>query len=296
MEGQLTEQVISLPDGRKLGYLTLGKGQPIIYFHGAASSRLEILLLKELASKAQLQIIGVDRPGYGLSTFKPRKSLRDFNSDINFLADHLGLKQFGVLGWSGGGVFVLAYLALFPERVTKAVVVGTPALPFDVAAAHNTPFARFVMKFPFLGLLAVKNMRAQVLKANRNVEAFLASREGQRMLHGCSKDDLNFFSNPAWVAVLCQSMAEAFRQGNHGVRTVLQEHQLFMKPWGIPLSEIPAGKLFIWHGADDKTCRVDNAYVIFKSVPSAHLEIFEEKGHCVMFDNLRKLGKFFCST
>ncbi|MCX8152929.1 MAG: alpha/beta hydrolase, partial [Candidatus Bathyarchaeota archaeon] len=137
-ERQLTGQTLTLPDGRQLGYLTLGKGHPIIYFHGTASSRLEILLLKEIASKEKLQIIGVDRPGYGLSTFKPIKSLRDFNSDINFLADYLGLNQFGILGWSGGGVFALAYLSLFPERVTRTVVASTPTLPFDGATAHNT--------------------------------------------------------------------------------------------------------------------------------------------------------------
>ncbi|MEM2108207.1 MAG: alpha/beta hydrolase, partial [Candidatus Bathyarchaeia archaeon] len=231
----MTGQVLTLPDGRQLGYLTIGKGQPLIYFHGTASSRLEILLLKELVSQAKLQIIGVDRPGYGLSTFKPIKSLSDFNSDINFLADYLGINKFGVLGWSGGGVFALAYLALFPEHVTRAVVAGAPALPFDAATAHNTPFARFAMRLPFLGTLAIKNMRAQMLKASRDVETFLASREGKRMLRGYSKDDLKFFSNPEWATLLLQSMAEAFRQGDYGVRAVLQEHKLFMKPWSIPL-------------------------------------------------------------
>ncbi|MEM2108137.1 MAG: alpha/beta hydrolase [Candidatus Bathyarchaeia archaeon] len=289
-------QTLSLPDGRQLGYLTLGKGLPIIYFHGTASSRLEILLLKELASKAKLQIIGVDRPGYGLSTFKPIKNLSDSNSDINFLADYLGLNKFGILSWSGGGVFALAYLALSPERVTRAVIASAPALPFDAATAHNTPFARFVMRLPFLGLLAVKNMRVQVLKANRDVEAFLASREGKRMLHGYSTADLKFFSNAAWATVLCQSMAEAFRQGDNGVRAVLQEHKLFTKPWSIPLSRIPAGKLFIWHGDEDKTCRIDNAHMLSQSIPGAHLEVFSGKGHCVLFDNLRRIQEIFCYT
>ena len=291
----LAGQTLSLPDGRKLGYLTIGDGRPVIYFHGTASSRLEILLLKELVSQAKLQIIGVDRPGYGLSTFKPVKSLCDFNSDLNFLADQLGFEQFGVLGWSGGGVFALAYLLLFPERVTRAVVAGAPALPFDVATAHNTLLARFAMKLPLLGLLAIRNLRSQVLKANHNVEAFLASREGQRLLRGYSKDDLKFFSNPAWTAVLCQSMAEAFRQGNYGVKAVLQEHKLFMKPWDIPVSRVPAGKLFVWHGAEDKTCRLENAYRLSAKVPGARLEIFECCGHCALFANMEKLSTIFCS-
>jgi len=103
-------QVIFLPDGRRLGYLVVGKGKPLVYFHGTASSRLEAKLLSELASTAKLQIISIDRPGYGLSTFAPRTNICDFADDINFLVDHLGIKRFGVIGWSGGGAFALTWL------------------------------------------------------------------------------------------------------------------------------------------------------------------------------------------
>jgi len=288
-------RVIVLPDGRHLGYLIVGRGKPVVYFHGTASSRLEVRLLTELAYTAQLQIISIDRPGYGLSTFVPRKSLCDFADGINFLVDHLGIERFGAIGWSGGGAFALAYVALFPERITRAVVVGTPALPFDVSTAHNMPFARFVMKLPFLGMLALKNMQAQALKANGDIGAFLVSREGRRMLKGWPKEDAKFFSNKVWATLMYGSMAEAFRQGNIGVKTVFLEHQLFMKPWGVSLSRIPAGKVFVWQGAKDKTCRVNNAYRIARAVSGVHLEIFEGQGHCVMFDNLEKLSEIFRS-
>jgi pimeloyl-ACP methyl ester carboxylesterase len=266
-----------------------------VYFHGTASSRLEVRLLTEFAHIAQLQIICIDRPGYGLSTFVPRKNLCDFAGDVNFVVDHFGIKQFGVIGWSGGGAFALTYAALFPERIARAVVVGTPALPFDIATAHNFPFARFIMKLPFLAKLTLKNMQAQVLKANGNVNAFLASRQGRRMLKGWPDEDAKFFSNSDWAVLMYGSMAEAFRQGNRGVETVVLEHQLFMKPWPVSLLLIPTGKLFIWQGAKDKTCRVDNAYRIARGVSGAHLEIFEGKGHCVMFDNTEKLVEIFRS-
>ncbi len=272
----------------------MGEGKPIVYFHGTASSRLEVLLLRELANSAGLQIIGIDRPGYGLSTFNPRKNLQDFNSDVNSLIDRLGVERFGVLGWSGGGAFALAYLACCPERVTRAVIAGAPALPFDVSTAHNMPFARYVMKIPFLGLFAMKRMSNQVLKANGDIPAFLRSRQGKQMLHACSKSDLKFFSNPSWMTLMYQSMAEAFRQGD-GAKAVLMEHQAFMKPWPVSFSRIPAGKLVIWHGSEDMTCRVANAGLIAKSVLGSQLEIFEGAGHCVMFDNFEKLGKLLGS-
>ncbi len=74
-----------------------------------------------------------------------------------------------------------------------------------------------------------------------------------------------------------QSMVEAFRQGNQGVNAVVAEHHIFMKPWNIHSKRIPADKVFIWHGADDKTCRVSNEYNIYKTIPLANLKIFPQK-------------------
>ena len=187
-------RTIELPDGRQLGYLIVGEGKPVVYFHGTASSRLEVLLLKKLAYASELQIIGIDRPGYGLSSFTPRRNFGAFANDVNFLVDHLRIKEFGVLGWSGGGVFALTYAAFFPKRVNRIVVVGSPALPFDVSTAHNMPLARFVMKIPYIGMLAMKRMSSQVLKANANISAFLESKSGKKTLKGLSKEDEKFFS------------------------------------------------------------------------------------------------------
>jgi pimeloyl-ACP methyl ester carboxylesterase len=86
-------------------------------------------------------------------------------------------------------------------------------------------------------------------------------------------------------------MAEAFRQGEQGVKAVFEEHKLFTKTWDLPLSRIPPGKVFVWQGAEDKTCRVENAFRIARDVPGARFEVFEGEGHCVMFDCLENLGQ-----
>jgi pimeloyl-ACP methyl ester carboxylesterase len=263
----------------------------VVYFHGTASSRLEALLLKKLVEDAGLQIISIDRPGYGLSSFKHRKSLQDFNVDVNYVTSHLGIKQFAVLGWSGGGAFALAYLSYFPEKVTNAVIVSAPSLPFDAATAHDMPFARYLMKFPLIGRIAMKGLRRQLLRANGDLQVFLRTPQGRQLLHGCSPRDLEFFSDPEWMPLMYQSMVEAFRQD---VDSTVEEHQLFLKSWNLPFSRVPPGKLRIWHGEQDKTCRVSNAYAI-ALVVSADLEVFSGMGHCVMFDNLNELGRLLGS-
>jgi pimeloyl-ACP methyl ester carboxylesterase len=283
-------QVVSLPDGRKLGYCTVGKGQPVLYFHGTASSRLEVLLLKEMSEEAGLQVVGVDRPGYGLSSYHKRKNLSDFNADITFLADALGFERFSVLGWSGGGAFALAYLAENPKRVSKAVLADAPALPFDVSMAHNFPFSKYAMKIPYAGNIAIGQLRRAVLKANGDVPAFLASKQAKQILRGYTPSDLQLFSNPAWAQLMYQSMAEAFRQ-NSGVKAVIEEHMLFLKPWGFSTGGIREGKLTIWHGKDDKTIAVRNGYLLSELVKGSKLEVFAGKGHCAMFSYPDKLGK-----
>lgn len=282
-------QVAALPDGRQLGYCSVGKGRPVIYFHGTASSRLEVLLLKDMAQSAGLQIIGIDRPGYGLSTYRKLYSLSDFNGDVTFLADYLGFERFSVVGWSGGGAFALAYTAQNPYRITKAVVADAPFLPFDVSQAHNFPLAKYLMKISFAGYFAIRRLRSQVLKANGNVEAFLKSKQAKQLLQGYTESDLELFSEPSWAALMYQSMAEAFRQKD-GARAVVGEHTLFLKDWSFPLERVPAEKLVVWHGKDDKTVSVHNGIALADSVAGCRLEVFEGKGHCAMFHYPDKLA------
>ena len=295
-ESKDENQTVSLTDGRKLGYSIIGEGKPVLYFHGTASSRLETLLFKQLAYTNQLQIIGIDRPGYGLSTFTPRTRIQDFADDVNQLADHLSIEKFALLGWSGGGPFLLTYNALFPERVTRAVIAGSPNLPFNVATAHNNPLARYAMKFSFIGMWALKKFAAFVQEANKDIDCFLSSKAGRNFLSGWPPEDRKYFADPAWLTLMMGAMAEGFRQGNAGVKAVFQEHQLFIRNWDTLLSLVSAKNLHIWQGTEDKTCRTENAYKISKIIPSAHLEIFEGKGHCAIFDNLKKLGQILRSS
>jgi pimeloyl-ACP methyl ester carboxylesterase len=240
---------------------------------------------------SEFQLIGVDRPGYGLSTFTPRSNLWDFAYDINQLADHLGLDKFALLSWSGGGPFLLAYLALFPERVTRAVTASSPSLPFNAAEAHNNPLAKYAMRFPFLGKLALRNFMKLALNAKNDINKFLNTQAGKNYLSQWPPEDRKFFADPAWLALMMKSTAEGFRQGDKGIEAILQEHQLFMNKWNLPLSRIPGKKLSIWQGTQDKTCRTENATKIAEKIPGAKTQIFQTSGHYVMFDDLNRLGQ-----
>jgi pimeloyl-ACP methyl ester carboxylesterase len=65
-------------------------------------------LLAEPATEHGLRLIGIDRPGMGLSQYQPRLRVRDWPRYVAEFADRLGIDSFAVVGFSGGGPFALA--------------------------------------------------------------------------------------------------------------------------------------------------------------------------------------------
>src|SRR5262245_6028460 len=101
-----TIQTLKLKDGRNLGFAQFGadSAPPVFYFHGWPGSRLEAGFF-EIPG---VQMIGVDRPGYGLSDPHPKRKLADWPNDVAALADHLGFGKFAIVGMSGGGPYAAA--------------------------------------------------------------------------------------------------------------------------------------------------------------------------------------------
>ncbi|KAI1176753.1 alpha/beta hydrolase fold protein [Nemania sp. FL0916] len=125
---------VTLPDGRKLGYAQYGllSGPAIFYVHGLPGSRLEGALFDAPAITPRARIISVERPGYGLSSPQPNRTILDHVKDIDYLATYLELDSYAVLGISGGGPYALACAAALPADKLKAVLIicglGPPEL------------------------------------------------------------------------------------------------------------------------------------------------------------------------
>ncbi len=130
------DAVLRLADGRQLGYAEYGRpdGIPVFYFHGFPGSRLEARLLHASAARAGVRIIAPDRPGCGLSTYQPRRSLLDWPADVAALADALALSSFGVVGISGGGPYALACAWQLPDRLTSVTLISSLG-PLDETGA-----------------------------------------------------------------------------------------------------------------------------------------------------------------
>ncbi len=71
------DNILRLSDGRRLGYAEYGdpEGEPIMLFHDTPGSRLYWKLLPGFPFLPNLHIIALERAGYGLSDWKPGRTL-----------------------------------------------------------------------------------------------------------------------------------------------------------------------------------------------------------------------------
>lgn len=132
---------ITLADGRTLCFARYGAtdGRPVIYLHGAGSSRIEGELYDQQARAAGVQIIATDRPGCGGSSPVPGRTFPGYALDLQELADTLGIERFVIAGMSNGGVYAMAAAARLPDRVTTAIPINTSTPLHDPVARQATP-------------------------------------------------------------------------------------------------------------------------------------------------------------
>jgi len=100
----ISDQYILLRDGLKLGYADYGdpQGKPVFLFHGIPGSLMMQHPDASIAIAGNVRLIVPERPGMSLSDFKPGRTLLDWPSDVEELADALGIAEFTVAGFSPG--------------------------------------------------------------------------------------------------------------------------------------------------------------------------------------------------
>ena len=260
-------QTFGLKDGRLLGYGEWGDsdGIPVFLFHGTPGSRILTRAFDAAARDKGFRLIGVDRPGYGLSTFQEGRTILDFPNDVVELADHLGIDNFHTMGGSGGGPYVLACAHAFPERIVSGLVMcgaGPPegwdeAMRQTMSAATDNPEATQQQLDAFSEM--VRTDRAGMIKmVVANVpDRFRAAAE----------------VHPEIAEAYIEHTVEALRQG---IEATLCDQQLFLQSWGFDISTISSPIRF-WVG--EKDALLAAAHYMAEKVPDSTLKIEEEAGH-----------------
>lgn len=271
-------QVLTLQDGRRLGFAEVGDpyGTPVFHFHGWPSSRLEADLLQHAVDLRQLgtRLIAVDRPGIGLSDFQPGRRVLDWPEDVLQLADSLGIQHFAVQGWSGGGPYVAACAYQIPERLNACSFIAAIG-PTDVGEHH------FMTGFRYLVPLARRAPRLLPgftwLLWGRSGHDQTKMEAGLKQIQDLiAPRDRELYSQPETRRLIAAQMVAGFVQGSRGMA---HDAILLGRHWGFKLEDIRHPKVYIWHGDKDTNVPPSFARVFERSIPNARAKFYPDDGH-----------------
>jgi pimeloyl-ACP methyl ester carboxylesterase len=277
-----------LSDGRRLGYAQYGKpdGEPLFYFHGHPGSRLEGRFAHAAAAEAGFRLIALDRPGYGLSDFKPGRTLGDWPDDVAEAADMLGAAGFSVAGASGGGPYALACAWRLPDRIARVAVISGVG-PYEVPGItkgmrwQNKAGFRLGSRWPALaGALARSIRRGITQRPERTIDA---------LARAMSPSDAEIVRRPEVREILIADITEAFRQDSRGAAWDIV---LLGRPWGLALREIKP-EVHLWQGEADTLVPPAMARYQAGQIPRSHLRIFPGEGHLLIIDHMPDLIQAF---
>ena len=276
-----TARQAQLQDGRRLGFVEHGDpdGRPVFLFHDLWGNRSQRHPDDSLLLKLGIRLIGVDRPGYGMSTRKPARGIMDVVDDVMLLSKALQIERFSVLGYSAGGPYALACAYRFPMIVRRCAVVASLP-PLDHAqgfrALHpfygrlfqlangNEAFFRLLMKGFFW------------FDAQRSADQYI------RELGGIlSLADQQVLSNIDLFNSRRDMWEEIRRSGSdHLVDEILT----LVRSWGYHLQSIRV-PVDIWCGEGDVFCAPFVGQRMAQMIPNAELHLERQAGHLILFSH-----------
>jgi pimeloyl-ACP methyl ester carboxylesterase len=266
-------------DGRRLAYLETGDpgGPLVIHNHGGPSSRLEVRLLADAASKYRIRLIGVDRPGMGQSSTQKTRTYSGWTDDVVAVADALGYREFGVTGWSEGGPWALAAAAYIdPARLRHVSSIA----PGSYGAFGDNSAAQYLSKIDALGgrlaLRFTPGFRLMYaglgFTAKRFQESFV-----KQVRSSLNDYDQQILSRPGVATAFGDACAECFAHGSDGL---VRDAELLYRRWAFDLNTIER-PVHLWQGMDDKLVPDPINKAVADAMPGAVWHPVDGAGHFV---------------
>lgn len=251
--------LVQLPDGR-LAQIWVGGaavGPAVFFLPGCPDSRLIARTGDDVARRAGVRLIAINRPGYGQSTPAASDHL-SVADDLVALADAMSVTQFRLVGMSVGGPYALACAAVHPKRVESVAVVGASGdrrlLNGTRAEAteHFRPdFERFVAS----------------IDPTDPDDAALAT----RWIDAMSRAD-----RVAMTAMSTADLAHHARESLTDARGYLADAVATFRPWAFDPSRVQCA-VNLWYGDEDGY--VPDGRLLNTLIPGARLTFFEATGH-----------------
>ncbi|KZF25545.1 alpha/beta-hydrolase [Xylona heveae TC161] len=273
-------QTMTLPDGRELGFAEYGSptGTPVFYFHGDVGSRIEVVEWDKAAKKNDIRIIGVDRPGMGLSSFQPDRKLLDWPKDVRELARHLGITEYRIIGVSGGGPFVLACAYAIPQNELKAagVVAGMGLWSYGLRGMRVVPRLTWNLTSWMPGAYG-KLLDSLLVPAAQNPDISETDKLAAKIVKEFREGDRKYYEqDPYMTTVLRDVLRAGFQQGSKGL---VHDIKIMTRHWGFELKDISQDKVLFWYGLDDENTTPRVGRLMHKEIRQSKLTEYQGTTH-----------------
>jgi pimeloyl-ACP methyl ester carboxylesterase len=188
-----------------------------------------------------------------LSTAQPGRRVIDAASDVERIADAVGLDRFGVLGISGGAPHALAAAAALPDRVSRcAAVVGSAPLRAPDLAFYDDMPAEIRDFWRRVDAQDVDALRRHWTEFLQWMQAGLAGLSLSRRV----------------MDMLREAFEESARQGDEGY---LEDWHAFSIPWGFNIRQVAVPTRLMF-ARDDTSVPVHHVAWFERHLPDARVD------------------------
>lgn len=258
---------------RRISLATYGAagGFPVLALHGTPGSRLKFTTTHDDACRLGLQVVAIDRWGYGGTDAHPTPTLAAFADEMHAVMASLGHRHFAVLGVSGGGPYATA-VAVRHAAAVAALALVAPVGP--IAGEPDSEIGRF-HRFCFGALAARPRATRAVFRTFRRIIRASPTLGLKIAMARLPPADRQVLASPGVAQRLAQTFAEGLRPGPEGPVCDLI---LFGRPWALALAnaQVPAR---LWLGTSDRNVPLSAARRLAARLPSCDLVELPGAGH-----------------
>ena len=273
--------LLTLKDGRKLEYFDNGikSEKAILFLHGTPGDGTA--WKKWLLDVKECRAISTSRSGYGNSDRNKGRSVASDLTDQSQLLDHFGIKEFVVIGWSGGGPH-----SLNMTRESRCVAA------FTLAGVGE--FGRSDLNF--LDGMGPENHEefGEAIKGEGAITSWMeANGVGFQKVTGSELISafgglIGEADKAALTTEVAEEMAATFRSAlQHGFSGWIDDDLAFVQPFGFDLEKITK-PVVIWQGNDDFMVPQAHSEWLHKHIPTSTLNFVPGHGHISIGESYRQ--------
>ncbi|MCP4327060.1 MAG: alpha/beta hydrolase [Alphaproteobacteria bacterium] len=266
-------EAMALSDGRTLAFDMYGDpdGTPVIFSHGFSDSHVIRNPDDKLTASLGVRWIAADQPGVGGSSPKKGRKMVDWGSDMEELADHLGLHRFNAAGHSGGGPHALAVAFHMPDRVGK-VALASPVAPFDepgVTKMLVMKDLKTIAKLRHLHHLVRWLMHSDATRLEKDIPSYVES-----VADELPNEAKTMLRTPEQEALFEENFRLGYMQDEEGV----YEMTMALWDWGFSPQSVRQ-PVDLFYGTDDDIISPNMPLHLCSELPNCNSHAWEGAGH-----------------